>query len=168
MAGGGGNFCHSNRALWSAVEAARQNREDDLVSYDTSPGDTDYSGAAVGWAGFAGVMLIIIGIFDIIQGLVALIEDEFYVITKEWVFEFDITAWGWIHLIVGVILIASGIGIFSGNVAARTVGVIVAGLAAIANFAWLPYFPVWSIIVIAISIAVIWALTAHGRDISSG
>ncbi len=125
-----------------------------------------YSSWATGWAGFAGVMLVIIGVMDIIQGLVALIEDEFFVITQEWVFEFDITAWGWIHLIVGVILIASGIGIFSGNVAARTVGVVVAGMAAIANFAWLPYFPVWSIIVIAICIAVIWALTAHGRDIT--
>ena len=125
-----------------------------------------YSSWATGWAGFAGVMLVIIGVMDIIQGLVALIEDEFYVITQEWVFEFDITAWGWIHLIVGVILIASGIGIFSGNVAARTVGVVVAGIAAIANFAWLPYFPVWSIIIIAICIAVIWALTAHGRDIT--
>jgi hypothetical protein len=125
-----------------------------------------YSSWATGWAGFAGVMLVIIGVMDIIQGLVALIEDEFFVITQEWVFEFDVTAWGWIHLIAGVILIASGIGIFSGNVAARTVGVIVAGIAAIANFAWLPYFPVWSIIIIAICIAVIWALTAHGRDIT--
>jgi hypothetical protein len=82
------------------------------------------------------------------------------------VFEFDITAWGWIQLILGVLLIASGLGIFSGNVAARTVGVIMAASAAIANFAWLPYYPVWSFIVIAICIAIIWALTVHGRDIA--
>ena len=126
----------------------------------------EYSGWAAGWAGFAGVMLVIIGVMDIIQGLVAVINDEFYVVGQEWVFEFDITAWGWIHLIAGVILVASGIGIFSGNVAARTVGVVVAGIAAIINFAWLPYFPVWSIIIIAICISVIWALTAHGRDIT--
>jgi hypothetical protein len=129
-------------------------------------GSIDYSSWAVGWAGFAGVMLIIIGVMDFIQGLVALVNDEFFVIGSEWVFEFDITAWGWIHLILGIILIASGFGIFSGNVAGRTVGVIVAGLVAIANFAWLPYSPVWSIIVIAMCIAVIWALTAHGRDIT--
>jgi len=127
----------------------------------------DYSSWAVGWAGFAGVMLIIIGVFDFIQGLVAIVDDEFYVVTREWVFEFNTTAWGWIHLVLGVVLIASGIGIFSGNVAGRTVGVIVAGLAMIANFAWLPYFPIWSTIVIAICIAIIWALTAHGRDIAS-
>jgi hypothetical protein len=136
------------------------------MSYETTPGQTDYSSWAVGWAGFAGFMLILIGIMDIIQGLVALIDDEFYVVTQEFIFEFDVTTWGWIHLILGAILIASGVGIFSGNVAARTVGVILAGLAAIANFMWLPYYPIWSIIVISISIAVIWALTAHGRDIT--
>ena len=135
------------------------------MTYETT--ESNYSSWAVGWAGFAGVMMIIIGVFDIIQGLVALFNDEFFVITQEWIFEFDITAWGWIQLILGVILIASGVGIFSGNVAARTVGVIIAGLAAIVNFAWLPYYPVWSIIVIAICIAIIWALTAHGRDIAT-
>jgi hypothetical protein len=135
------------------------------MTYETT--EPNYSSWAVGWAGFAGVMLIMIGVFDMIQGLVALFNDEFYVVTQEWIFEFDITAWGWIQLILGVILIASGIGIFSGNVAARTVGVIIAGLAAIANFAWLPYYPVWSFIVIAICISIIWALTAHGRDIAS-
>jgi hypothetical protein len=134
------------------------------MTYETT--ESDYSSWAVGWAGFAGVMLIMIGIFDSIQGLVALFNDQFYIVTQEWVFEFDIS-WGWIQLILGVILIASGIGIFSGNVAARTLGVIVAGLAATVNFAWLPYYPVWSIIVIAICIAIIWALTAHGRDIAS-
>jgi hypothetical protein len=135
------------------------------VTYETS--ESNYSSWAVGWAGFAGVMLILIGVFDVIQGLVALFNDEFFVVTQKWVFEFDITAWGWIQLILGVILILSGGGIFSGNVAARTVGVIIAGVAAIVNFAWLPYYPVWSIIVIAICISVIWALTAHGRDIAS-
>ena len=128
--------------------------------------ESNYSSWAAGWAGFAGFMLILIGVFDVIQGLVALFNDEFYVVTQEWVFEFDITAWGWIQLILGVALIASGMGIFSGNVAGRTVGVIMAGIAAIVNFAWLPYYPLWSIIVIAICVAVIWALTAHGRDIT--
>ncbi len=136
------------------------------MATETTMSPPGYSNWAAGWSGFAGIMLIIIGVMDIIQGLVALIEDKFYVIGQEWVFEFDVTAWGWIHLIVGVILIFSGVGIFSGNVAARTVGVIVAGLAAIANFAWIPYYPVWSIIIIAICIAVIWSLTAHGRDIA--
>lgn len=126
----------------------------------------DYSSWAVGWAGLAAVMLMIIGTMDVIQGLVAVANDEFYVVGREWIFEFDVTTWGWIHLIVGVILVLSGFGIFSGNVLARTVGVFVAATAAIINFAWLPYYPVWSIIVISICMAVIWALTAHGRDIA--
>lgn len=128
--------------------------------------DPNYSSWAAGWAGFAGFMLILIGVFDAIQGLVALFNDEFYVVTTDYVFKFDVTSWGWIQLILGIVLIASGLGIFSGNVAARTVGVIVAGLAAIVNFAWLPYYPLWSIVVIAICIAVIWALTAHGHDVT--
>ncbi len=127
---------------------------------------SDYSGWAVGWAGFAGVMLTVIGIFDVVQGIVALVNDTFYVVGEEWVFEFDVTVWGWIHIIIGIVLILSGIGIFTANVLARTVGVIVASLAMIANFAWLPYYPIWSITIIAICVAVIWALTAHGHDIT--
>jgi hypothetical protein len=128
----------------------------------------DYSSAAVGWAGFAAVMLILIGMFDIIQGFIAIVEEDFYVIGEEWVFELSVTTWGWVHLIGGVLLVLSGFGIFSGNVLGRTVGVAAAGVAAIYNFAWLPYAPVWSVLVIAMCVAVIWALTAHGRDISYG
>jgi hypothetical protein len=134
---------------------------------------TDYdmdnapSGWAMGWATFAAVMLIITGVWAVLVGIAGIAEDEFYVTTPEWIFQFDATAWGWIHLIVGIVLILSGIGIFSGNVLARTVGVIVAGLSAIANFAWLPYQPVWAVVMIAVDVAVIWALTAHGRDLAT-
>jgi hypothetical protein len=134
------------------------------MSYEPVP--DNYSSAAAGWSMFAGIMLGVIGVMGIIQGIVAVAKDEFYVIGQEWVFEFDVTTWGWIHIILGIVLLASGIGIFSGNVLARTVGVVVAAVAMIANFAWLPYYPIWSIIIIAICIAVIWALTLHGRDIT--
>ena len=127
---------------------------------------SDISSAAVGWAGFAGVMLIIMGVFDMIQGLVAIVNDEFYVIGIDYVFKFDVTTWGWIHILGGIILILAGAGIFSGNVLARSVGVVMAGLGVIWNFAWLPYYPIWSVIAIAIGVAVIWALTVHGRDIA--
>jgi hypothetical protein len=113
-------------------------------------------------------MLIIYGVVDVIQGIAALVNNEFFVITEEYVFEFNLTTWGWIHLIGGIILILAGAGIFGGSVLARTVGVIMAGLAIVWNFAWLPYYPVWSIIAIAIGVAVIWALTVHGRDITEG
>jgi hypothetical protein len=127
----------------------------------------DTSTWAKGWLLFAAVMLMMVGVFHAMAGLVALFDDTYYVVGREWIFEFDVTAWGWIHLIGGVLLVMSGFGIYSGNVAARTVGVIAAALSAIANFAWLPYQPVWSSIMIAVGIAVVWALTVHGRDLAT-
>ncbi len=123
---------------------------------------------AKGYATFAAIMLIIVGAFQMIAGLVGLFQDEFYVVGQKWVFDFDATTWGWIHLLLGALLLLAGIGIFSGSVLARTVGVVVAGASAIANFAWLPWYPVWSIAIIALDIAIIWALTAHGRDLAVG
>ena len=123
---------------------------------------------AVGYATFAGVILAMAGVFQAIAGLVGIFEDEFYAVGQKWVFEFDATTWGWIHLLIGIVLVLAGVGIFTGNVLARTVGVVVAAASAITNFMWLPYYPVWSIVVIALNVAVIWALTAHGRDIAPG
>ena len=127
----------------------------------------DTSTWAKGWLLFAAVMLMMVGVFHAMAGLVALFDDTYYVVGREWIFEFDVTAWGWIHLIGGVLLVMSGFGIYSGNVAARTVGVIAAALSTIANFAWLPYQPVWSSIMIAVAVAVVWALTVHGRDLAT-
>jgi hypothetical protein len=125
-----------------------------------------YGSAAAGWISFAGVMMIMVGIFQMLDGLVAILDDEFFVEARNYTFELNTTAWGWIHLGIGLIVLLAGIGVFSGNVLARTVGVLVAGLSAVANFIWLPYYPVWSIVMIAVDIAVIWALTAHGRDVT--
>jgi hypothetical protein len=122
---------------------------------------------AMGYAAFAGVILVLVGFFQAIAGLVAIVDDEFYVATQKYIFQFDTTTWGWIHLIVGIIVLASGFGIFSGNVMARTVGVFVAGIAALVSFAWIPYYPVWAILLVLLNVAVIWALTAHGRDLAA-
>ncbi len=123
------------------------------------------SGAAVGWTYFASMMMILIGAFQAIAGLVAILDDEFFVATRNYVFKFDTTQWGWIHLILGVVVAVAGVYLLSGSVLARTVGVIIAILSAIAGFAWLPYYPVWGVIFVAIAVSVIWALTAHGRDV---
>jgi hypothetical protein len=125
-----------------------------------------YSGAAVGLTVFAAVLMIMVGVFQAINGLVALVNDEFFVVTQQWIFQFDLTAWGWIHLILGGLVFAAGVGLFSGQAWARTVAVILAVASAVANFAYLPWYPLWSIIMIALSVSVIWAVTAHGRDIS--
>ncbi len=124
------------------------------------------SGWAVGWTVFAALMMVLIGFWHAIAGLVALLEDEFYVVGQEYVFQFDTTTWGWVHLILGVLILLAGIGLFSGAVWARTFGVILAVISAIAGFAWLPYYPIWGLLITAAAISVIWALTAHGRDIT--
>ena len=87
------------------------------------------SAAAVGWALFAAIMLMIAGFFQIIAGIAAIAEDDFFVTTQKWVFEFDVTTWGWIHVVLGILLLCVGAGILTGNVLARTVGVIIAASA---------------------------------------
>jgi hypothetical protein len=132
----------------------------------TGEGVRPVSGLAVGTSVFASCVMIMLGAFHAIVGLAALLENEFFVATRNYVFEFDVTAWGWIHLIAGLIVAFAGLGLFSGAVWARTVGVIVAVVSGIVNFMWLPYYPVWSALTIALDVLVIWALTVHGRDIS--
>jgi hypothetical protein len=129
--------------------------------------DNEPSLWAAGWSTFAGVMMILGGIYWGIVGLIGLANDEFFVVGQEYVFKFDITTWGWIHLILGIVVAIAGFLIFSGAVWARTVGVIIAGLWALAAFAWLPWYPIWAIILIAIAVSVIWALTVHGRDVAA-
>jgi dolichyl-phosphate-mannose--protein O-mannosyl transferase len=119
---------------------------------------------AVGFAFFAGLMLMMIGIFDLIQGFAALFKEDFYAISPNYVFHFDSSTWGWIHMLIGLVVLFAGLGIFRGAVWARTVGVIVAIIVAIENFMFIPIYPVWSIIMVAVAVTVIWALTAHGRD----
>jgi hypothetical protein len=123
------------------------------------------STVAVGFTVFAGTMMIVIGILHAIQGIVALANDTFYVVGQEWTFSLDVTTWGWAHLILGVLVAFAGFFVFQGAVWARAIGVVVAAVSAIVNFAWLPYYPVWGIIVIVLDVFVIWALTAHGRDV---
>jgi len=123
------------------------------------------SAGAVGWAMFAAFMLVLIGGFHIFAGLVGLINDTFYAVTPKYVLQFDATTWGWIHLIGGIVVLFAGFGVLTGAVWARTVAVIVALISAFASFAWLPWYPIRGIMIIVIDITVIWALTAHGRDI---
>jgi hypothetical protein len=129
------------------------------------PATSTRSGAAVGFTIFASAMMVLIGTFQMLAGVIALVNDEFYVVTQEWIFQFDVTTWGWIHLALGAVILAAGIGLFSGQVWARTVGVLLAILSAVVSFAWLPWYPIWGVIIITLDVFVIWALTVHGRDI---
>jgi len=122
---------------------------------------------AAGWATFAGLMMIMLGVFHAIAGFAEIVDPDSYVVTQEYVFKFNTSTWGWIHLIVGIIVFFAGFGVFRGAVWGRTVGVILAIVSAAAAFAWLPYVPFWSILLIFVAISVIWALTAHGRDVAT-
>ena len=126
------------------------------------------SGGAVGLTALAGILMFLLGGWWIIAGLVAVVNDDFYVVTQEWVFQFSTTTWGWTHLILGIVVLFAGIGVFGGAVWARTVGVILAVISGLVAFAWLPYYPVWAILFVTVSVFTIWALTAHGRDITMG
>jgi len=125
------------------------------------------SGAAVGWSVFAAYILMMMGVFQALAGIAALANDDKFVVTEDYVLTLDVTQWGWVHLIIGIVVFLAGLGIFTGNVLARTVGVLVAIGSAVSAFVFLPIQPIWSSILIAIAVAVIWALTAHGRDIAT-
>ena len=139
-------------------EAAPSRRE----AYDPGGGP---SGAAIGWVTFAGVVMLIEGGFEILAGVSALISSDVFGDNVDTIFERSAESWGWWHLVIGGVIVLAGLGVFTGNILARIVGVIAAAVSAIAAFAWLPIYPVWGVIVIAVDITVIWALTVHGRDI---
>ena len=125
------------------------------------------SGVAVGFTYFAAIMMMLSGGFEILQGLSAIIKKNLYVVNKDYIYKINVNGWGWIHLILGVIVLIAGIALLGGALWARIVGIAMAALIAIANFLWLPYYPVWAIVLIALNVVVIWALAAHGRDIAA-
>ena len=122
------------------------------------------SRSAVAGYVFAGVMLIMSGTFQAIAGLAAIAEDEFFVKTPNYAFEVDVTAWGWIHLLLGLLVAFAGYALFAAKTWARVTAVTLATLSAIANLFFIPTYPFWAILIIALDVWVIWALT---RSVSS-
>ena len=137
-----------------------------MSQYDTES-RAQVSGWAIGGISFAAIMMLMVGSFQAIAGLAAIFNDEFFVVTRNYTFDLDVTAWGWIHLLLGIVIVLAGFALFSGAVWARTAGVILAFVSALAAFAWLPYYPIWGIIIIVVAVAVIWSLTVHGRDVTT-
>jgi hypothetical protein len=124
--------------------------------------DREASGWAVGFILFAAIMMIMVGIFQALQGLVAIFENEFYVATRNYLFQLDATSWGWIHLLVGLLVAFAGWSLMSGRTWARAVAITLAVLSAVANFLFIPYYPFWSLLIITLDVFVIWAVAAHG------
>jgi hypothetical protein len=121
----------------------------------------------VGWVAFASAMMVLLGIFQAIEGFVAIFDDGYYHVAKSGlVVHVDYTTWGWVHLVLGLLIVAAGMGVLTGNVVARTVAVILAGLSAILNLLFIEANPVWSIVIITVDVLVIYALTVHGRELS--
>ncbi|MFI9012657.1 hypothetical protein ACIGZI_01330 [Streptomyces griseus] len=125
---------------------------------DPRPGGGSGSPWAAGGTVFAGVLLFVDGVLGVLKGIAGIASNDVYTRINDYVFRFSVTSWGWIHLVLGVILILVGWGILSGAAWARAAGVVLASLNLIANFMWLPYTPVWAIVTIAIDVFVIWAL----------
>ncbi|MFD3315735.1 hypothetical protein [Streptomyces sp. NPDC058656] len=119
---------------------------------------------AEGLTVFAAVMLMIAGVLDIFRGIMGIAEDDVFVTTRDYVFAYDLTGWGWIHLILGAVAVVVSMGLFQASLWARVAGVTIAGFIIIANFLSLPYSPVWSIVMIAFSGFIIWALCVVRKD----
>ncbi|MEU5692402.1 hypothetical protein [Actinosynnema sp. NPDC020468] len=120
--------------------------------------------AWTGWIGFAGIMMMIIGSFNVIEGVVALVDDEFYVVGPDNILLFDLTGWGWAHLVIGVLVALAGGGLFTGAAWARVVAVVFAAVNAVAQLAFVSVQPIWSTVVIALCVVVVWAVVVHGDE----
>ena len=129
----------------------------------------DQPTAWAGWVVFAGAMLIMLGTFQIIQGIVALFDDGFYLVGSDGlVVDVDYNTWGWIHIVIGAVGVLTGVGLLAGNMAARVVGVGIAFLSAIVNLAFISAYPIWSTILITLDVIVIYAIIVHGRELKGG
>src|SRR6478752_1756873 len=123
-----------------------------------SPSNTENSWAE-GIGIFAGAALLVVGIFQFLEGVAAAAKDDVFVTTNNYVFEFDLTTWGWIHIVLGIVVAIVGGAILAGQRWSLVAGIVVAMVSALMNFVWLPYYPAWAILIIAFDIAVIWALS---------
>ena len=120
----------------------------------------------LGWGLFAGAIILISGVFSVIQGFVGLIApDTYYVKTTGSLFMFDVQGWAWWTLIIGILLVLTALALFAGQTWARVIAIILASLSAIGNLLQVPAQPWWSLILIGVDILIIYALTAHGHEL---
>jgi len=122
--------------------------------------------AWTGWVVFAAFMMIMVGVFQAIEGLVAVFDDGFYHVTdKGLVLHVNYNVWGWTHLLLGAVLIVAGAGVLAGNIVARVVAILVAALSAVVNLVFIEAYPIWAVIIITVDVLVIYALVVHGREL---
>ena len=135
------------------------------LTTDLDPGrGKGHRSERAGAGAFAGVLLVIVGLFHAIQGIVAIASDDFYTRTEEYISQFSLATWGWIHLLLGALVLAAGIGLFFGSTWARALAVLAAAASLVGSFAWLPHHPVWGPSLMALDVFIIWAALMNGRD----
>ncbi|MCI0385915.1 hypothetical protein [Streptomyces sp. CNQ085] len=123
----------------------------------------DAQDLAGGLVVFAAVILVISGVLNLLRGIMGIAGDDVFLTTPDYTFQWDTTGWGWAHLILGAVSIAVAAGLFRGALWARVAGVVMASLLLVANFLSLPYYPIWSIVLIALCALVVWALSVYRR-----
>ncbi|WP_040779751.1 DUF7144 family membrane protein [Nocardia pneumoniae] len=121
-------------------------------------------GVAAGTSMGAAIILVTVGLLQLFQGIAAVAEDEVFVAGVEYIYKFDFTTWGWIHIVLGVLMAAVGLALFTGARWARIATIVFAAISILANFLWLPYYPWWSVLIIALDIVVIWAVTTWNPE----
>jgi hypothetical protein len=127
-------------------------------------GYQEQSGVGAGWILFAAIMMIAGGFFAIFEGLAAIIHGgNFYHVAANYPFGTSLTAWGWAFLIGGIVVMLAGFYVMTGAMWARIIGITIAGLSALTNFFFIPFYPFWALTVITLDIFVIWALAVHGK-----
>lgn len=119
---------------------------------------------AFGLTVFAMCLMLIIGLFQVFLGLAGIIHNNFYVVTRNYVYEFTVTGWGWLHLISGAVVVVAACFLLTGKLWARVVGITVATLSALENFFFIPYYPAWTLLIIALDVLVIWALATYRHE----
>nr|WP_109335452.1 hypothetical protein [Rhodococcus oxybenzonivorans] len=112
----------------------------------------------------AAVIMVTVGIIQLFQGIAAVAENEVFVSGINYVYKFDLTTWGWIHVILGVLVAIVGLALFTGAGWARVSAIVVAAISILANFLWLPYYPGWSLLIIALDVVVIWAVSTWNPE----
>ena len=147
------------------MSASRQAAHSDRSASPVAPAHSaGTAGWVVGLSLFAGMMMVITGLFNAMEGVVALARNEVYAVTPRYIFAFDLTTWGWIQIVLGIVVLAAGVGVITGQLWARVVGITIAMLTMLANFAFIPHYPLWSILIIILDAGVIWALASYRRE----
>jgi hypothetical protein len=144
--------------------AARQYVPRQSQGYEGAYAGSGPRGAAMGLTIMAAVLMMISGVWGFFEGLAAIIRGSFFVVTRNYVYDMSATGWGWIHLILGVLIAAAGAALLADMLWARITGVVLASLVTISNFLFIPYYPVWSIVLIGLNVFIIWALLTPRRD----